>query len=95
MFAEITEPSPLRPQKHTDLRAYDFDPISRLPRTVDFPYASSWRLYGINPVALYSYRSLLSNRVVVNLVTKLTELFWLFLRRQPLQRLKGGDVNRN
>ena len=94
MIAEIPVPSPLRLQKHTDLRAQDFDPHSHLPRLVDFPFSSSWRLYGINPVAPYSYRPLLSNRAVTSLFTKFTELFWLFLRRQPLLRLNGGDISR-
>jgi hypothetical protein len=91
MIEEIPTPLPLRLQKDTDLGAHDFGPLSLLLRFVDFPYASSWRLYEINPVARYSYRPLLSNRLIASLVTKLTELFWLFLRRHPLQRLNGGD----
>jgi hypothetical protein len=78
MIADIPAPSPLRLHKHTDLRAHGFGPLSHLPRPVDFPFASNWRLYGIYPVKPYSDRPLLSNRAVTSLVTKLTELFWLF-----------------
>jgi hypothetical protein len=94
MIAEILASSPLRLQKHTDLHAHDFGPLFLLPRLVDFPFASSWRLYGINHAAPYSYRLLLSNRAVTSLVTKFAELFWLFLRRQLLLRLNGGDISR-
>jgi hypothetical protein len=94
MLAEITAPSQPGLQKNIDLRAQDCGPLTLLLRLVDSHYPSSWRLYGINPIATYSYRPLLSNRAVARLVTKLTELFWLVLRRQPLQRLTGGDISR-
>jgi hypothetical protein len=94
MIAEIPAPSMLRLQKHTDIRAHDFGLLSPLPRFVDVPYASSWRLYGINPVAPYSYRPLLYSSAVASLVTKIKELFWLFLWRQPLPRLPGRDISR-
>ena len=95
MIATILSPSTLRLQKHTDLSAHDFDALSRLPRLFDFTYASSWRLYGTNPITVYSCRALLSNRAVASLVTKFTELFWLFLRRQLPQRLNGGGISRD